>query len=79
MNYNGYNPFNTSNYPQHAPVEPEPAATNTSLDNKEDGYDNNYISSILQRHVESRLQKELQKVAKDFVNYNEYNPCDASM
>ena len=78
MNYNDYNPFDASNCPQHKPVEPEPAATYTSLDDEEDGYDNNYVSCALQRHVESRLQKELQKAAKDFVNYNEYNPCDAS-
>ena len=78
VNYNDYNPFDASNCSQHEPVEPEPAATYTSLDDDEDGYDNNCVSSALERHVESRLQKELQKAAKDFVNYNEYDPCDAS-
>ena len=78
VNYNDYNHFDASDRLQHKPVEPEPAVTYTSPDNKEDGYDDNCVSSILQRHIESRLQKELQKAVKDYVNYNEYNPCNAS-
>ena len=66
VNYNDYNPFE--------PVEPEPAATYTPLDEKEDGYNDNCVSSALQCNVESRLKKELQKAVKDCVNYDEYNP-----
>ena len=78
VNYNDYNPFDTSDLPKHEPAKPKPAATYTPLDDVEDGYDDNCVSSALHRHVESRLQKELQKAVKDYVNYNEYDPCDTS-
>jgi len=78
VNYNDYNPFDASNRLQHKPVEPEPDATYTSLDDKKDGYDDNSISSALQRHVESRLQKKLQKAVKAYENYNDYDPLGAS-
>ena len=47
VNYNDYNPFDASDCLQHKPVGPEPAVTYTSLDNKEDGYEKNCVSSAL--------------------------------
>ena len=78
VNYNDYNPFDASNCPQHEAVEPEPAAMYTSLHDEEDGYDDNSISSALQRHVKSRLQKELQQAVKDWEDYNDYDPGNTS-
>ena len=53
------------------------AATYTSLDEEEDGYNDNSKSSTLYRHVKARLQKELQKAVKDWEDYNDYDPFDA--
>ena len=53
--YANYNDHDLFNLLQYNPAEPEPATTNTSFDNKEDGEDNNCVSSKLHCHVESRL------------------------
>ena len=59
--------------------EPEPAAaTYTSLDDEEEGCDDNSISNALYRHVKSRLEKELQKAVKDWEDCNDYDSLDAS-
>ena len=57
--------------------ESEPAAaTYTSLDNQENGYDDNSISSTLYCHVKSKLQKELQKARKDWENYDPFDESE---
>eukprot|EP00751_Fragilariopsis_kerguelensis_P030908 CAMPEP_0170925016 /NCGR_PEP_ID=MMETSP0735-20130129/12028_1 /TAXON_ID=186038 /ORGANISM="Fragilariopsis kerguelensis, Strain L26-C5" /LENGTH=565 /DNA_ID=CAMNT_0011325007 /DNA_START=152 /DNA_END=1845 /DNA_ORIENTATION=- len=59
--------------------EPEPAAaTYTSLDDEEEGCDDNSISNALYRHVNSRLEKQLQKAVKDWEDCNDYDSLDAS-
>ena len=59
---------------QKTEPEPEPAAaTYTSLDDEEDGCDDESISVSLHRHVKSRLQKEFQKAVKDWEDCNDYD------
>jgi len=73
VNYNDYNPFGASVFLQLEPVEPEPAAaTYTSLDDEEDGCNNDSISVSLYRHVISRLQKDVQKAVKNCKDCNDY-------
>ena len=74
INYNDYGSFDACNCPQHEPAVLELAASYISFDDKEDD-DHNCVSSALQRHIKSRLPKELQKAVKDYVNYDEYEAC----
>jgi len=77
--YNYHNPEWDNWIARQQKTEPEPAAaTYTSLDNKEDGYDDNSISNALHCHVKLRLQKEFQKARKDWEDYNDYDSLDVS-
>ena len=73
--YNYHNPEWDDLIARQQKTEPEPAAaTYTSLDDEEEGCDDNSISNALYRHVKSRLRKGL---LKDYVKYNDYDPFDA--
>ena len=82
MNIDNYQKSEWDNWiarQQKPEPEPEPAAaTYTSLDDEEEGCDDNSISNALYRHVKSRLEKELQKAVKDWEDCNDYDSLDAS-